>query len=35
MEISTFQKPEKESTFSQKYFQILSLASFQMDSNPL
>ena len=35
MENDTFQKPENESIFSQKYFQILTLAPFQMDSNPL
>ena len=34
MEIDTFQKPEKENIFSE-IFQILLLASFQMDSNPL
>ncbi len=34
MEIDTFQKPEKENIFLE-IFQILLLASFQMDSNPL
>lgn len=35
MENDTFQKPGKESIFSQKYFQILPLVPFQTDSNPL
>ena len=34
MEIDTFQKPEKENIFLE-IFQILLLASFQMDSNPI
>jgi len=34
MEIDTFQKPEKENIFLE-IFQILLLASFQVDSNPL
>ena len=35
METDTFQKLEKVSIFSQKYFQILPLVPFQTDSNPL
>ena len=35
MENDTFQKPEKESIFSEFFFRFFPWVPFQMDSNPI